>query len=78
MIPGVGQREEFPLKSHQQQIVGPTLLNPAGTPGKRDFEFASSGDHSCQSLNKLEVACICMCHTFPESCEFAHVAIAPC
>lgn len=57
MIPGVGQREEFPLKSHQQQIVGPTLLNPAGTPGKRDFEFASSGDHSCQSLNKPEVAC---------------------
>lgn len=29
MIPGVGQREEFPLKSPQQQIMGPTLLNPA-------------------------------------------------
>lgn len=34
VVPGVGPTEEFPLKSHQQQIVGPTLLSPAGTPSR--------------------------------------------
>lgn len=51
MIPGVGQREGVPLKSHQQQIVGPTLLYPVGTPS------VSLSFLQCKCLNKPEEAC---------------------
>lgn len=51
MIPGVGQGEEFPLKSHQQQIVGPRFLKSCWH-SERDFQFASRD--FCESLNKPE------------------------